>query len=756
MIELTVKYVRGVVLRLVPLLVICCSGNGGGSPDVVPLPPEVECTSCAEGKPVKLINPTCAPAGTPLELTEIAVTVDDAKELAVGATHLFWLDPAGKRVMWVPKEGGSAAEFAATPSKPVSLAVDEYNVYWTTRAVGNEPGSIFRSPLSGSGEAEEVASGVSIAGALTLDSCNLYWIERKSNKEAVQRVLKHGDGSIETLDAPAVVEELALADGNLLLVGHTPDDAVSAISAVPPCGGEPASITSDGYEEIEQAAVGSDHLYFVVGNAISRVPLAGGQRSLVGTTSAAISGLTWHDGMLYYESGHTIWVLADSGGSARQLLTSVNSTGNFRADGGSLYWIDVEDGQTSLVGLALDCEGSGAVVPGGYGHTFRGTCWPESDEGLPVYAAVVGFDRQSILHTGSSLVVNGKWSIQFDGLEPNSLVYVVWYLDRDGDGLPEGPGEALHGYGVDTGDAGKGNSTAVRPNDPGESAPQAAGLMGTAQFPAPASLEVSVPPHALFLHDSQLLAVDAGEQSDLWTFTSERNIRGLYVNGTALMGTQPAGMKNLIDDAVGFCMGGEVLYADPTGFPGSILPGAVSRLEELLGHMAGWTGDVTTTGVTYDIRIHETPEWVEEQQKVVDDYLATLAELRAGTAVAGLRFSVMIPSSFEQEMVTISGASAPLSQGVADLVDRVVLLVSGSTVDAVVAQAGPSVTRATELGAAVVVVLDTRCGGEPADTFCGENQAALHEVIAGVRESFASEPGFESVAVEGYRSYSDL
>lgn len=107
--------------------------------------------------------------------------------VAADATHAYYTDLFGHRVVRVALDGSSVEELATGQSYPYGVIVDDDYVYWTNRGGGyweitascGGLGSLMRAPKAG-GDAEVLVDGLDCAGWLAQDEASLYWVEQGS------------------------------------------------------------------------------------------------------------------------------------------------------------------------------------------------------------------------------------------------------------------------------------------------------------------------------------------------------------------------------------------------------------------------------------------------------------------------------------------------------------------------------------------------------------------------------------------------
>lgn len=104
-----------------------------------------------------------------------------SQELAVDATHVYWVDSSGGTISRIPKDGGTKEVLASGVADPVSIAVDEAFVYFTVRGKTGgslEDRAVAKVPKKG-GDISYIAHGSQVSAyGLAVDATNAYWTQK--------------------------------------------------------------------------------------------------------------------------------------------------------------------------------------------------------------------------------------------------------------------------------------------------------------------------------------------------------------------------------------------------------------------------------------------------------------------------------------------------------------------------------------------------------------------------------------------------
>jgi hypothetical protein len=254
----------------------------------------------------------------------------------------------------------------------------------------------------------------------------------------------------------------------------------------------------------------------------------------------------------------------------------------------------------------------------------------------------------------------------------------------------------------------------------------------------------------LWVWDSSVV-LDIGVRQRLFDFARGHGVGALYVNVEGLVATRPEAVAAFVIAAAAQCLETELLFGAPDW--------ALEANHHVPLDLAQQAVRLGAAALHFDVEPYTLAEWSADPQRVSNQYLDLLEALAAVTQGAPMRLTVDAPFWFDGELVTRDGATRPLSEWIADLADRVVLMdyrdqVDGS--DGIVAHAATEIAYAGAIGREVVVGVETACGELPKTTFCEEGPAALESAIEATTAALSSEPGFAGVAVHHYAAYQAL
>jgi hypothetical protein len=235
-------------------------------------------------------------------------------DIAVDATHVYWLDQIAQTIMKVPKQGGTPVALASGVTVN-SLAVDANFVYWTNSV---SSGTVMKVAIAG-GAPTPVATGQLFPAGIAVDATNLYWVNAGSPTLGAGSVMKASLATGVSITL-AANQETALAiaiDATSVYWTKGPfDTGGGEVMTVPIAGGTPvrlAQVPSSDAEVISKIgtslAVDGESVYFADGTGpidagvqnwtIKKIPHAGGAEELKASSrliaDVAVDGsiLTW-------------------------------------------------------------------------------------------------------------------------------------------------------------------------------------------------------------------------------------------------------------------------------------------------------------------------------------------------------------------------------------------------------------------------------------------------------------------------------
>jgi hypothetical protein len=306
-------------------------------------------------------------------------------------------------------------------------------------------------------------------------------------------------------------------------------------------------------------------------------------------------------------------------------------------------------------------------------------------------------------------------------------------------------------------------STATTSTDPGF-ATHSAALTGTLPAPltvAPLACSQPLPPGITAPRGlwawTATIATNPTERAKFLQFADARGVRSVYMTGPEALSAGTATLGSFTAEAAKHCMQVELLFGRMEWALTANHGAALAQAQQAVTAAAQLPVGSRPVGVQFDIEPYTLPQWSTNMNSVANQYLDLLEKLAPVVHAGGLRLTMAVPFWFDTKMVTRGGVTRPMSELVADRVDRVALMDYRDDAASMVAMAQNEVNYASKIGRDVIVGAETMCGLAPQTvTFCEEGRAKLDAALTAVATGFIGQTGFAGVAVHHYGSYLQL
>ena len=314
------------------------SGGGQDGHESTDGAPEAGAPVACSSQPVVLVSNVYMPQQIAADATNLYFSgLDDTTE----ADAIYQI---GKGAV-----GGTPLKISDPDRQPWSLMTDGTYLYWNDTL---DPAAIRRISPGGSGET--TLFSVDVWG-VALSATSLLWVTSTGSVESMPKA----GGAVTTLGvapgaASSAVYGVAVDANNFYFVATSSLSAT--ISSVPLSGGSVTNLATVP-DDVTALAADSNNVYFVAGDALTRVPLAGGATSVVAQGFSGTIALKVDSGNAYATilkgNGPTGSVLRVpvTGGTPLVIASSQWDPYGLTVDDNCVYWADM--GSSAGIGAIM-------------------------------------------------------------------------------------------------------------------------------------------------------------------------------------------------------------------------------------------------------------------------------------------------------------------------------------------------------------------------------------------------------------------
>ena len=277
----------------------------------------------------------------------LAAGLDRPIGIAADASHVYWASFAETGAVFrVSKTGGPSQPLMTAVARPYEVVVGDDDVFVTE--YGTPPtfaGNVFRVPKAG-GAVETLVPNTVAASELAADAQTLFWVSSHPaiDGASIHAVPRIGGQDVVLLSAEAHILDIVVHGGALywLTAASPPTYSDGAIHRSDLDGTNRSTLAADLGRPALEIAVDDDFVYFGDRNdrTLSRVPVAGGARELIGVVPSTLQTIELAGAFVYVTTGATGGVhrvdLVDGG----TINVSLGGTWPFDlvADDTFIYW----------------------------------------------------------------------------------------------------------------------------------------------------------------------------------------------------------------------------------------------------------------------------------------------------------------------------------------------------------------------------------------------------------------------------------
>lgn len=248
------------------------------------------------------------------------------------------------------------------------------------------------------------------------------------------------------------------------------------------------------------------------------------------------------------------------------------------------------------------------------------------------------------------------------------------------------------------------------------------------------------------------------KQNQLLDFSIDRKITTIYIHAEGLLKNNPQLLADFIDLAAARNVGVELLFGAPEWtFNGNhqLALALVAKANAFVNSLRG----ARPVGLHFDVEPHALPGWDSNQASYGSQLLDLYAKLQKAKR-PDLYLNADIAMGYSVVNLTRNGVSKPLTQWLADAVDRTTLMAYRDYAqgpDSIIAHGNVPVNYAATIGKRAHIAIETTCNLKPEKiSFCEEGNAEMQAALDSVTANYRTSTGFGGVAIHDYRAYRTL
>jgi len=254
---------------------------------------------------------------------------------------------------------------------------------------------------------------------------------------------------------------------------------------------------------------------------------------------------------------------------------------------------------------------------------------------------------------------------------------------------------------------------------------------------------------------SNLPAVDKDASKKLWNQVLAYDFNTLYFQSQTLVYDDPPALRAVVVDAAKRGVAVELLIGRHAWARPAEHAACLAVVNELIAFVVA-NGSPRPSALHVNVEAHALPEWTAARDAIANAVLDLIAKVASAAGAAGLQVAYDLPAWYDGVLVTRAGKTRPLSEWIADAVDRVVIMDYRDTTAAQLALIQSELAYARQIGRPVVIATETDCAVDAHLTYCEEGGAALRRGLADLAEALAADRAFAGVAVHHWQAIDRL
>jgi|GEM_PF-3895290 len=260
------------------------------------------------------------------------------------------------------------------------------------------------------------------------------------------------------------------------------------------------------------------------------------------------------------------------------------------------------------------------------------------------------------------------------------------------------------------------------------------------------------------------------QRNAFFEFATIQKINRIYVDGHALLAVKKKektptakqrAFARFTNIAASKGMAVELLYGDKSWTYEKNHKVAVAFAKQAKKYTAGLKkSDTRPAAMHFDVEPHTLREWrnKEKRQLLGKQYIVLLSKLKKNKG--SLDFNIDYPMAFDTAKIRYDGQTRPLVQWIYAYIDSGTLMdyrdYAEANGDGIIPHAKLSVKYAREAGKTVTLGVETKCQSPEYVTFCTEGRAVLNREVRKTHDYYASNAGYQGIAVHDYTNWTKL
>ncbi len=279
-------------------------------------------------------------------------------------------------------------------------------------------------------------------------------------------------------------------------------------------------------------------------------------------------------------------------------------------------------------------------------------------------------------------------------------------------------------------------------------------LLAACADPVPPSVPTHPRQRGLWVW-SNLPAFDLPVRQQLFAQTQRFQIDTWYAQAQTLVYDHPVALRDLVFAAADRKIAVELL-AGNHGWARAPKHQECLKIVTDLAQFVAEAGAPRPTAIHLNVEPHALPEWATSKAQLAGELLDLLAAARPIAAAQGLALVYDMPNWYNDVAVTRQGQTRPLSQWIADAVDRVVVMDYRDDPTAQLWLAKQELDYGRATGKPVVVAAEAACGVADEETYCEEGATTLQGALDTLTNKLTGDAGFAGIAVHHFDALAPL